>query len=128
MQLTLPTRDAADEFLQKYIPRQIENLDANDFLYAFDASRDYNPEPMLSRIKAPLLAINSADDQVNPPELGILEREIKRVRNGRHVLIPISDETRGHGTHSLPAIWKQHLQKLLEDTEPAASKAGTGVR
>ena len=84
---------------------------------ALDASRDYDPAPNLESIKAPLIAINSADDQVNPPELGILEREIKRVKRGQYVLIPISDRTRGHGTHSLPELWKEHLARLLQDTE-----------
>jgi homoserine O-acetyltransferase len=82
-------------------------------LYEFEASRDDNPSPMLEMIRAPLLAINSADDFVNPPELGIMEREIKRVKRGRFVLIPISDQTRGHGTHSIPAIWKNYLAELL---------------
>jgi len=85
-------------------------------LYAYDCSREYNPSPHLEKIKAPLYAINSADDLVNPPELGILEREIKRVKRGRYILIPISDETRGHGTHSIPAIWGQHLAKLLKES------------
>jgi len=86
-------------------------------LYQYDSSRDYDPLPKLELIKAPLLAINSADDFVNPPELGIMEREIKRVKRGRFVLIPISDQTRGHGTHSLPAIWKNHLADLLKDSQ-----------
>ena len=72
--------------------------------------------PHLAQIQAPLLAVNSADDQVNPPELGILEREITRVPRGRAVVLPITDETRGHGTHSLPAIWGRHLAELLEQT------------
>ena len=92
--------------------------DANDMLYHYDCSRDYNPQPDLEKIKAPLYAVNSADDQVNPPELGILEREIKRVKRGRYILIPTSDETRGHGTHSLPAIWGKYLAELLKESEP----------
>src|SRR5262249_15223071 len=91
--------------------------DANDMLYYFDASTDYNPSPHLGAIKAPLFAINSADDEVNPPELGILEREIKKVARGRYILIPISDETRGHGTHSRPVVWKQYLIELLHISE-----------
>ena len=86
-------------------------------LYQFDASRDYDPAPQLETITAPLIAINSADDQVNPPELGILEKEIKRVKRGRCILIPISDRTRGHGTHSLPELWKQYLAELLEESK-----------
>lgn len=108
-----PTRDAADRFFDDMVCRQLARTDANDMLYAFDASRDYDPAPNLESIKAPLMAINSADDQVNPPELGILEREIKRVKRGQYVLIPISDKTRGHGTHSLPELWKEHLARLL---------------
>jgi homoserine O-acetyltransferase/O-succinyltransferase len=113
-----PTRDTADRFFDDQVRRQLARTDANDMLYAFDASRDYDPAPNLELIKAPLIAINSADDQVNPPELGILEREIKRVKRGRYVLIPISDKTRGHGTHSLPELWKEHLAGLLQETDP----------
>ena len=112
-----PTREAADKFFDQLVQNYLKQFDANDMLYQFDASRDYNPAPELEKIKAPLTAINSADDQVNPPELGIMEREIKRVRRGRYVLIPISDKTRGHGTHSLPALWKQYLAELLDESK-----------
>ncbi len=112
-----PTREAADRFFDDMVRRQLARTDANDMLYAFDASRDYDPASKLESIKAQLIAINSADDQVNPPELGILEREIKRVKRGQYVLIPISDRTRGHGTHSLPEMWKEHLARLLQETE-----------
>ena len=112
-----PTRDQADAFLETRLTRTIASLDANDMLYAFDASRTYDPSPHLADIKAPLLAINSADDQVNPPELGIMEREIRKVPKGRFVLLPITDETRGHGTHSLPAIWGKYLAELLTSTQ-----------
>ena len=114
-----PTREAADRFFDNLVSGQLRRADANDMLYAFDASRDYDPAPKLETIRAPLFAINSADDQVNPPELGIAEREIKRVKRGKFVLIPISDQTRGHGTHSLPAIWKEHLAGLLKESEQA---------
>jgi len=113
-----PTRDAADKFYQDRLSAQLARTDANDMLYQFDASREYNPSPRLETIKAPLTAINSADDLINPPELGSMEREIKRVKRGRYVLIPISDETRGHGTHSLPALWQQHLATLLAESKP----------
>jgi homoserine O-acetyltransferase len=93
-------------------------VDANDMLYQYECSTDYNPSPDLEKIKAPLWAINSADDEVNPPELGILEREIKRVPHGRYILIPTSDETRGHGTHSRAVVWKSYLVELLQLTEP----------
>jgi len=109
-----PTREKADKLFDESIQRRMATLNAVDMLYQYDCSRNYNPEPDLEKIRAPLTAINSADDQVNPPELGILERDIKRVKRGRYVLLPITDQTRGHGTHSMPAIWKQYLQELLE--------------
>jgi homoserine O-acetyltransferase/O-succinyltransferase len=112
-----PTRDAADKMFDNLVRNQLARTDANDMLYAFDASRDYDPAPDLEKIKAPLIAINSADDQVNPPELGIVEKEIKRVKRGRFVLIPISDKTRGHGTHSLPDLWKEYLAELLQESK-----------
>jgi len=93
------------------------SLDANDTLYQYEASAGYNPAPMLDRIRAPLFAINSADDEVNPPELGIMEREIRKVPRGRYILIPTSDETRGHGTHSRAVVWKQYLAELLRISE-----------
>jgi homoserine O-acetyltransferase len=118
LQKQAPTREAADQLFDNQQRASMERRDANDMLYQFDASRDYNPAPKLESIKARLVAINSADDQVNPPELGIAEREIKRVKRGRFVLLPITDQTRGHGTHSLPEIWKQHLAALLEESKP----------
>ena len=112
-----PTREQADAaFERRFYGEQARPTDPNDMLYHYDCSRDYNPQPGLEKIKAPLYAINSADDQVNPPELGILEREIKRVPRGRYILIPTSDETRGHGTHSLPAIWGKYLAELLQES------------
>lgn len=112
-QKVAPTREEAEKFLHDGVERYKASLDANDMIYQFDASRLYNPHPNLSKIKAPLFAINSADDQVNPPELGILEHEIKMVERGRYILLPISNETRGHGTHSIPAIWGGYLNELL---------------
>ena len=112
-----PTRDSADAVIRRFLDARMRNTDANDFLYAFDASRNYNPEPMLSRIRAPLLAINSADDQVNPPELGIMERLITRVPTGRFVLIPIGPATRGHGTHTLAAVWKEPFAGFLKSLD-----------
>ena len=111
-----PTREQADALFERRF-YETRAVDANDMLYHYDCSRDYNPQPDLEKIKAPLFAVNSADDQVNPPELGILEREIKRVKRGRYILIPTSDETRGHGTHSLPAIWGKYLEELLKVSE-----------
>ena len=112
-----PTREAADRLFDERVRASLNGRDANDMLYQFDASRDYDPAPALENIQAPLHAINSADDQVNPPELGILEREIKRVKRGRYILIPISEATRGHGTHSLPELWKEHLAALLDESK-----------
>jgi homoserine O-acetyltransferase/O-succinyltransferase len=114
-------RDAADR-LARTGERRMRNADANDVLYAFEASREYNPAPRLEQIKAPLVAVNSADDQINPPELGILEREIKKVPRGKYVLLPISEATRGHGSHTIANLWKQHLDELLKESEPAAGR------
>ena len=88
--------------------------DANDHLYQWESSRDYNPSPGLERIRATLLAINSADDERNPPELGVLDREIKRVKNGRVLLIPGSEDTSGHGTTFRAKFWKKELTELLQ--------------
>ena len=96
----------------------VARLDANDLLYQLDSSREYNPAPKLETIKAPLVAINSADDFINPPELGLMEREIKRVKHGRYILLPITEKTRGHGTHTLPAIWQGYLKELLDELRP----------
>jgi homoserine O-acetyltransferase/O-succinyltransferase len=115
-QKQFPTHEAADKYLDDQIRSRMASTDANDMLYQFDSSRDYDPSPKLESIKAPLLAINSADDFVNPPELGMMEREIKRLKHGRFVLLPITDQTRGHGTHSIPAIWKNYLAELLQDS------------
>ena len=112
-----PLRDSADAYVTRWMRTHLASTDANDFVYQFEASGDYDPSPNLESIVAPLVAINSADDQVNPPELGIVERLMPRVARGRYVLIPISDRTRGHGTHSLPAIWKGYLGELLAGIE-----------
>ncbi|MFY9618716.1 MAG: alpha/beta fold hydrolase [Pyrinomonadaceae bacterium] len=113
----LATRDAADKFYEDRVKAAVARLDANDVLYYFDSSREYNPSPKLELIKALLIAVNSADDLVNPPELGILEKEIKRVKQGRFVMLPITDQTRGHGTHTIASIWQNYLKELLEQTE-----------
>jgi homoserine O-acetyltransferase len=118
MQLVLPTRDAADQFVQKYMDRELQDLDANDLLYQVSASRNYDPSAGLENIHAPVMWVNSADDFINPPELGVAEREIKRVPKGRFVLIPASDQTHGHGTHTWAAVWQQYLGQLLESPPP----------
>jgi homoserine O-acetyltransferase len=112
-----PTLAKTDEVLDKFVDGIMKADDANNVLYALEASRDYDPGPNLPKIRAPLLAINSADDLINPPELGILEREIKRVSSGRAVVIPLSDQTRGHGSHTIAALWKDQLVSLLKETE-----------
>ncbi len=117
MQKQYPTRDAADAYLDNFMRTRFAATDANDFLYAFDASRNYDPSSNLGKIRVPVMAINSADDFINPPELGIMEKEIKRVPKGRYVLLPITDQTRGHGTHTLPAIWQGYLKELLQASE-----------
>jgi len=117
MQNSLPTRDAADKYLADYMASRSAGLDANDMLYAVNASHNYNPAPRLETISAPVTYINSGDDFINPPELGIAEREIKRVKNGRFVLIPASAETHGHGTHTWAALWQQYLKELLERSQ-----------
>jgi homoserine O-acetyltransferase/O-succinyltransferase len=113
MQKTYPTRDAADIYLNEFFSRPV-TIDANDFLYQVNASRNYDPSPGLENIKAQVMYINSGDDFINPPELGIAEREVKRVKNGKFVLIPASAETFGHGTHTHASFWKQYLAELLQ--------------
>jgi homoserine O-acetyltransferase len=117
LQKDYPTRDQADSYLDRYLKTRIASTDANDLLYAFDASRNYDPSAKLGQIKAPVMFINSADDLINPPELGIAEEQIKKVKKGRFVLLPITDQTRGHGTHSLPVVWKQYLAELLAESQ-----------
>ena len=112
-----PTLAKTDEVLDKFVNDYVKTSDANDVLYAVEASHDYDPGPNLEKIRAPLLAINSADDLINPPELQIVEREIKRVPKGREVVIPLSDKTRGHGSHTVAALWKDQLLSLLKETE-----------
>ncbi|HEY4301880.1 MAG TPA: alpha/beta fold hydrolase [Candidatus Didemnitutus sp.] len=113
-----PTLADTDRVLDAFVDDHVRTADANDVLYALAASEDYDPNPGLERIRAPLLALNSADDLINPPELGILEREIKRVPHGRAVVLPMSDATRGHGSHTVAALWKNELSRLLAESEP----------
>src|SRR5437762_8375101 len=112
-----PTLAKTDEVLDKFVEQIVKTDDANDVLYALEASHDYDPGPNLEKIQVPLVAINSADDLINPPELGILEREIERVPHGRAIVVPFSDKTRGHGSHTVAALWKDELVKLLKETE-----------
>jgi len=112
-----PTLAKADEVIDAAVARGVKSEDANDLLYALAASRDYDPAPGLAQIEAPLLAVNSADDLINPPELGILERNIKRVPHGRAIVIPFSERTHGHGSHTYAVLWKQYLEELLRSPE-----------
>jgi homoserine O-acetyltransferase len=113
-----PTLAKADEALDIYVADFVKSHDTNDVLYAIEASRDYDPGPALEKIRAPLLAMNFADDLINPPELGVLESEIKRVAGGRAIVMPLSPETRGHQSHTFAALWKDELAKLLKESEP----------
>ncbi len=117
MQKNFPTRDATDAAGQDFAKRFSADHDANDLLYALNASRNYDPSPQLERITVPVMFVNSADDFINPPELGIAEREIKRVKKGRFVLIPISEQSHGHGTHTWATVWQQYLKELLEASQ-----------
>ena len=116
-QQMMPTLSESDRVLDAVIAQGIKGSDANDLLYGIEASYDYDPGPALEKIRAHLFAVNTADDFIDPPELGILEREIKRVPKGRAVVIPLGPETRGHGTHTFPAVWKQYLAELLKVSE-----------
>jgi homoserine O-acetyltransferase len=116
-QAVAPTRETAEKFYLDRFKPAVVRLDANDLIYQLDASREYNPAPKLETIKAPLIAVNSADDFINPPELGMIEKEIKRVKRGRFIMIPISSETRGHGTHTIAKIWQGYLKELLDESK-----------
>ena len=117
MQKNFPTRKDAEAYVDRTMDTLIAHTDANDFLYYVDASRNYNPEPKLSTITTPVLWINSADDFINPPELGIAQRLVTKMPHAKFVLIPISDATRGHGTHTQAAVWKDYLIQFLQETE-----------
>lgn len=112
-QQQMPTLAESDSALDASIALSLKTADANDLLFAIEASRDYDPGPHLESIRAPLLAVNSADDLINPPELGILEREVRRVPNGRAVVLPLGPATRGHGSHTIAALWTHYLKELL---------------
>jgi homoserine O-acetyltransferase len=116
-QEAMPTLAKADEVLDAALATSLANSDANDVLYQIGASWDYDPAPALEKIRAPLIAVNTADDIINPPELGILEREMKRVKGGEAVVIPLSPATRGHGSHTIAKLWAVHLEELLQETE-----------
>jgi homoserine O-acetyltransferase/O-succinyltransferase len=117
MQKRFPTRSLAEDYVDHTLEKTIADTDANNFLYYVNASRNYNPEPKLSTITAPVLWINSADDFINPPELGIAQKLVTRMPHAKFILIPISDATRGHGTHTQAAVWKDYLVAFLAETE-----------
>ena len=118
MQKQAPTRDAAEQFVDNYLKRTLASTDANDMIFYVNASRNYDPSPHLDRITAPVLWINSADDYINPPELGIAEKMVTQIPHARFILLPISDQTRGHGTHTVAAVWKDYLAEFMKATEP----------
>jgi homoserine O-acetyltransferase/O-succinyltransferase len=111
-----PTRDGADAMLTRYRAAELEGTDANDFVYQFNASRNYDPSAKLDTITVPVMWVNSADDFINPPELGIAEKMVTRLKHGTFVLIPISDATIGHGTHTKAVVWQQYLKTLLDES------------
>jgi homoserine O-acetyltransferase/O-succinyltransferase len=117
MQKAYPTRDAVDAYVEKTVEGYLTTLDANDFLYQVDASRDYDPSAKLGLIKAPVMWVNSADDFINPPELAIAEKMAPQIKRGAFVLIPIGDQTHGHGTHTWAAVWKDRLDALLKQSQ-----------
>jgi homoserine O-acetyltransferase/O-succinyltransferase len=123
-QKSAPTRDDADRWLAEQMKTRVASTDADDLLYAMESSRDYDPSPRLERITAPLLAINSADDFINPPELGFMEAVMKRVKRGHYVLIPTSEATHGHGTHTWAAVWEGELRVFLDRLKPVPQSAG----
>jgi homoserine O-acetyltransferase len=116
MQKSEPTRDAADRYLEDYRARSAKTYDANDFLYAVSASRNYDPSANLEKIKVPVMWVNSADDFINPPELTMAQTEVKRLKKGQFVLVPASLETYGHGTHTHADVWQGYLKQLLEES------------
>jgi homoserine O-acetyltransferase/O-succinyltransferase len=117
MQKTMPAAADSDAYLKTYLNRALPRLDANDLIYQLESSRDYDPSAALGKIAAPVMWINSADDFINPPELGVAERQARRLPRGRFILLPISEATHGHGTHTWAAAWKAYLVELLEETQ-----------
>jgi homoserine O-acetyltransferase len=116
MQKDFPARQQAEDYVNRTVSATLAHTDANDFLYYFDASRNYNPEPKLSSITAPVLWINSDDDFINPPELEIAQTLVTRMPHARFVLVPASRETYGHGTHTHAEVWKNYLIELLKES------------
>lgn len=118
MQKAAPTRELAEKYVDDRLERADASTDANDLMFYVNASRNYDPSPHLDRITVPVLWINSADDYINPPELGIAEKLVTQMPHARFILLPISDATRGHGTHTVAAVWKDYLAEFMRETEP----------
>jgi homoserine O-acetyltransferase len=118
MQKNYPTRDGVEKFVDQSIARTLPSADANNLIFYMNASRNYDPSANLAKITVPVLWINSADDFINPPELGLAEKLVKQMPRAKFILLPITDATRGHGTHTVAAIWKDYLVQLLADSEP----------
>ncbi len=121
MQKKAPTRVDAERYVDDYLARTTAGTDANDMIYQLDASRNYDPHTSLDRITVPVLYINSADDYINPPELGIAQQLARQMPHCQFVLLPISDDTRGHGTHTAAGAWKDHMVTFMRESEPAKS-------
>jgi homoserine O-acetyltransferase len=117
MQKAMPTRDQADAYVKRVVEADIARTDANDELYQVSSSGDYDPSAKLSDIVAPMMWVNSADDFINPPELGLAEQDVKQIKRGKFVLLPIGPNTHGHGTHTYAVAWKQYLAELLEESK-----------
>lgn len=118
LQKTYPTRESVEKYVDDYLDRVGKTTDANNLIYYVDASRNYDPSKNLAKITAPVMWINSADDFINPPELGLAEQQVKEMPHAQFHIIPISDRTRGHGTHTIASIWKQYLVELMVESEP----------
>jgi homoserine O-acetyltransferase len=118
MQKLAPTRELAEQYVDRALDRTVAATDANNMIFYLNASRNYDPNPHLDRITVPVMWINSADDFINPPELGIAEKMVTRMPHARFVLIPISDATRGHGTHTVASVWENYLVELMKESEP----------
>jgi homoserine O-acetyltransferase len=112
-----PTLAAADREVQAYIDKRLPTTDANDEVYTLESSKDYDPAPGLGKIQCPLLAINSADDLINPSDLPILKDNIQKVKNGRAIVIAESPRTHGHQTHTWPAVYHDYFAAFLKATE-----------
>ena len=117
MQKNFPSREATDAAIAEFVKQFSASHDGNDLLYAMGASWNYDPSPQLERITAPVMFVNSADDFINPPELPIAEREIKRVKKGRFVLLPVSEQSHGHVSHTWAVLWQQYLKELLDSSQ-----------